>query len=40
MSIITVTGGIGCDVDIIAELVAGQLNLPLLDDQKLPRKIK
>jgi len=35
MSIITVAGGIGCDLDLIAQSVAEQLNLPLLDDQKL-----
>ena len=35
MPIITITGGIGCDVEPIAELVARQLDLPLFDDKKL-----
>ena len=35
MPIITITGGIGCDVESVAELVAGQLDLPLFNDTKL-----
>ena len=35
MPIITITGGIGCDVESIAEQVAGQMKLPLFNDKKL-----
>lgn len=35
MPIITLTSGIGCDLEAVAELVAKEMQLPLLNDQRL-----